>query len=122
MTVDVHEVAPDVHLQHPAGQLPVVALAAEVLLQAVDAVVRAAPLDAGVAVADKGALQRLVRVVEVEMMHDAVAKVGGEHFALLRVGDKEALAGPRLVATFPKLVAEFRQVLIQPHLEAAEKQ
>ena len=90
VTVDVHEVAPDVHLQHPAGQLPVVALAAEVLLQAVDAVVRAAPLDAGVAVADKGALQRLVRVVEVEMMHDAVSKQRSEDLSLLGVVDDES--------------------------------
>ncbi len=33
-----------------------------------------------------------VRIAIVEVMHDAVAEVGGEHFAQLWVGNQEALA------------------------------
>ena len=84
----MHEVAADVHLQHPAGLLPVLALATDMLFQAVYAVVRAAPLDAGIAVLDEGPFQQLVRIIIIKVVHDAVAEVGGKHLALLRVGDE----------------------------------
>jgi len=89
-SVDVHEVAADVHFHDVARAGVVMALAADVLLKSLDAEVCAAALYATVRVVYEGALVQLVGVVVIEMVHYPVAELGGEHLAALGVGDDEA--------------------------------
>ena len=110
-------VALQIHLQHVARHLVVLALAAYVAFQSGDAVVGAAMADAAIRVLYKGALQHLVYVVIIEVMHHTVAKLRGKHFAPLRVGDDEAGRGAGAVAARPQLVAQLLKVRLGMPLE-----
>ena len=106
----MHEIAPNVHLHHPAGHRVSLALLPYVPRQPIDAVVCAASSYTAVGVGYKRALKQRVRVVVVEVMHYAVTEVGGEHLPLLRVGDDETRRWARTVAPLQKLVAKHLQV------------
>ena len=108
---DVHEVAPDVQVQHIAFPLPVPALLAAEARHTPYAVVRAASLDAAVGVLDERPLEQVVRVVEVEMVYDAVPEHGGEYLPPLRVVHDEALRRLGPVAPVVQVVAELLHVL-----------
>ena len=105
-TVDAHEIATDVHFQHEAWIFVALAFFQDMPSQAIDAVVRSPSPDATVTVLDEGALEHLVGVVEIEMVDDTVAEVGGKHLALLGIGDDEALGRQGLVGAVQQVVAK----------------
>lgn len=113
----MHEIAAYVHLQHVGSFLVVERGLTDMMFEAVDAIVCATALDAAVAVGDEGALEHLVGVVEVEVMHNAVAKVGGKDLAFLRVFDEEAGRWAWFVATFVEFVGKFLEVLMEVGFE-----
>ena len=115
--VDAHEIASDIHLQHEARTGVVAAFFQDVALEPSYAVVRASAFDTAVAVLDEGALEQLVRVVEIKMMHNAVAEMGGKHLAPLGVGDDKAFGGQRLVGAVPQGIAQRFEILFEMKLE-----
>ena len=92
----MHEITTDVEIHGIARLSPVQRCLPDVLAQSVYAVVCATAFDAGVRVGNESALKELVSIVEVEMMHDAIAEHGSEHLALLGIADDESTwkAGP----------------------------
>ncbi len=118
LTVDVHEVAAYVHLEDEAGARVIATLAAYVLFEAAYAVMRAASRDAGIGVGDESPFVQFAGVVVVEVVDDAVAKVGGEHLAFFRVGDNEAGARTGLVGSVPQFVRERLQVTSEVSFES----
>lgn len=85
VTLNVHEVAPDVKVHGVAGDCPVLTLLSDVHGQTLDAVVRATAFDAAVGILDESTFKERVGVVEVEMMDDAVSKQRSEDFSLLGI-------------------------------------
>jgi len=109
-TVDVHEVAADVHLQHVASFLIVLALLPYMMLQTVYAIVGPPVAYAAIGVGYEGALQHLMGVVEIEMVNDTVAEIGGKHLAPLRLVDDKTGGGLRFVTPLPQFVAKCSKV------------
>ena len=87
------------------------------LTDATDAVVCATSLYARITVSNECALEYLVGVSEIEVMHDAVTKCSTEYFALLGVGNNKALRGKCLISACQQVVTKLVQVLCQICLE-----
>mgnify|MGYP006988876921 CR=1 FL=1 len=117
LATDMHEIAAYIHLEDITRLRIIAALLPYMLLQAHDTVVRTATGNTTIGILDKRALEQFVRVVVIEVMHHPVAESGSEHLAFLRVGNNKAGAGTRLVRSFPQLVTQHLQVLIQTLLE-----
>lgn len=83
------------------------------LFQTIYTVMGATPLDATIAVLDKGSFEHLVRVVVVKMVDDAVAEIGGEDLTYLRVSDKEASRGSSPVGSIVEFARQCDEVAIQ---------
>ena len=116
--VDIHEIAPNVELEHVALPAKVVRARADVPLQPPDAVKGPHALAAGVAVGDKGALEHRRYIVEQQVMHYPVAEVGGENLALDRDVGNEAHAAPHPIASLVDLAVELDEILLEVHFEA----
>lgn len=96
-SVNAHEIASDVHFQHETRLRIVPALFQDMLPQTVNAVMCPPSFDATITILDESALKHFVGIVEIEVMHYTVAKMGGKHFAPLGVGDDEAFGRQGLV-------------------------
>ena len=113
LPVDVHKITPDIHLHHITGHGVVLAFFPNVFFEPPDAVMRTTSLDTTVAVVNESALIDLMRVIVIEMMHDAVAEVGGKHLSLLGVGDDEATGGFGFIRPVEKLITQLNKILSQ---------
>ena len=90
LAVDIHKIAGDVHFEDVGFFGVVEGFFSDVLFEAGDAVMGAAPFDAGITIGDEVSLEEFVGVVVVKVVDYAVAEVGGEDFALFWVFDDEA--------------------------------
>ena len=117
LPVDVHEITTDVHLHHIAGNGIVLAFFPNMLFKSSYAIMRAASLDAAVAVVDESAFIHLMRVVVIKVMHDAVAEVGGKHLTLFGVGDDKTGRGQRLISAVPQRITQRFKVFFQMRLK-----
>ena len=115
--VYVHEIASYVHLQDIALAGIVAALAQDMLLQPSYPVMGAFFLYAAVGVVDERALEHLVRVVEIKVMHHTVSEVRREHLPRLGLPHYEAVGMIRLVGAAPQRVAQFVKVFSESRLE-----
>ena len=86
-------------------------------LQSSDAIVCSAFLDATITVGNKSPLQHLVGVVEIEMVHDAVAELRGDYLSHLWVGDDEASGRTGAVSAVPQFVAQLLEILLSVHFK-----
>ena len=96
----------------------VAALAADVLLEAVDAVMCAAMEDATIRIGDESPLVQFVSVIVVEMVDDTVTEVGCKHFAFFRFGDNKAGTRTGAIGSLPQFVREYLQVALEFFLES----
>lgn len=105
MSVDVHEISANVERHHPTFAAVVVAFFLDVLLQTLNAVMRASALNATVRIFYECTLEDAVCLVVIVMMHHAVGKLSSKNLALFRTVHDEATGGLWLVVAGEKIIA-----------------
>lgn len=84
-SVDVHEVALDVHLEDIGWLCVVLRARTDMVVKAVNAVVGATILDAGIGIGNERALEESVQIIEDKVMHNAIAELSSKDLTLLGV-------------------------------------
>ena len=113
IAINMHEIAPNVHLHDIARNGIVLAFFADMLLQPLNTIMGSSILDTVVSIVNESTLVKDVRIVVIQMVDNPVAKLGGEHLSFLGVGDDKTGGGIRLVGTSKEFVAQFVEITLK---------
>ena len=76
------------------------------LAQTIDAVMRSPSLDTAVTILNKCPFEHLMSIVEIKVMDNPIAEMGGKYLTTFGVGDDEAIRRQRLIGAVPQSIAK----------------
>jgi len=111
--VDADEEVGEIELEVVAGAAPVLRLAADLGFQPPGGVERATAGDAGAGIGDEAGLEARADLAVEQVVHDAVAELGGPYFAHLGPGDDKADRGAGPIGAGLQLVVQRGEVVFE---------